>query len=62
MNFSSLLAGRLRIAAPPALAILLMIALAGSALANPPGASDGQHAGDGSPKRFGKPARGPDSD
>ena len=38
MNFPSLLAGRLRIAAPPQLAVLLAvlltIALAGSALAN----------------------------
>ena len=41
MNFPSLLAGRLRIAAPPLLAVLLTIALAGPALAQQPPHSPG---------------------
>ena len=46
MSFPSLSAGWLRIAAAPVLAILLMIALAGSALANPPPPSPGGPPGD----------------
>ena len=41
MNFPSLFSGRLRIAAPPLLAVLLTIALAGSALAQQPPNSPG---------------------
>ena len=41
MNFPSLIAGRLRIAAPPLLAVLLTIALAGPALAQQPPNSPG---------------------